>query len=173
MTAELFEVGDRVTMNEYGMEVYGPSKSNPHHEEGEIIEKGYNYRVRWDNGASNSYDDKHLVLVERQTAFKTFMRSLDERDTLPKVQRVRSRGKSSLKKSTTGPASAGLGSAMGLSSGHSGHFNFESQQWVSSPQPYYTLEEDVEQEDIPELDPIDWDSDSDEHDEIPQSSETF
>jgi hypothetical protein len=123
MAAELFQVGDRVTMSEYGMDIYGPTVSNPHFTEGEIIEKmSYSYRVAWENGYRNVYRDEHLQLTEEKDTFKSFMRKLDERDTLPKVQRVRARGKTSPKEPATSYPSAGLGNTMGLSPGTTLHF---------------------------------------------------
>jgi hypothetical protein len=172
MTANLFQIGDRVTMNEYGMSTYGPTACNPHHMKGGIVEKTlHNYKVLWDNGYKNTYKDNHLESVEDKVTFRSFMRKLDERDTLPKVQRVRTRSKTGLKKSATVNPYSSLADSLGVAPSITA---FASTITTSSPQPLYSLEQDVEQEDFSEFDEIDWDSDPDEYyGEVPESGEAF
>jgi hypothetical protein len=69
MTANLFQIGDRVTMNEYGMRYLWSNsiKSTPY-TEGEIIEKNvHSTKLLWDNGYKNTYRDEHLQLTEEKT----------------------------------------------------------------------------------------------------------
>jgi hypothetical protein len=160
-----FVVGDEVRMTEYGKKKYENTSSNPHNLVGSISYAGpRSVKVVWSNGFTNTYIKKDLELTEEKDTFKSFMRKLDERGTLPKVQRVRARGKASPKQPATSYPSAGLGGTMGLSPGT---FYYTTTTPDYSPQPYYTLEEGVEQEDFSEVGPIEWDNDPDEYDELP------
>jgi hypothetical protein len=160
-----FVVGDEVRMTEYGKKKYENTSSNPHNLVGSISYAGpRSVKVVWSNGFTNTYIKKDLELTEEKDTFKSFMRKLDERDTLPKVQRVRARSETSPKEPATGYPSEGLGNSLGFSPGPP-LYTFATT--ASSTQPYYTLEEDSEQEELQEPYDIEWDSDSDEHDELP------
>jgi hypothetical protein len=161
MDVEFF-VNDEVRMTEHGKNKYVNSESNPYNLVGRISYVGPRIvRVVWSNGYTNTYGKKDLELTEEKDTFKSFMRKLDERGTLPKVQRVRARGKTSPKQPTTSNPSEGLGNSVGLSPGP---ITFSYATTTSSPQPYYTLEEDSEQEELQESYDIEWAEDPDEYD---------
>lgn len=60
-----FNIGDKVMMNRSGHEAWGVAEDNPKGMEGEIIEVdpwgGFmDFRVRWANGTTNSYEEADL-----------------------------------------------------------------------------------------------------------------
>lgn len=59
-----FKVGDRVVINEEGFRRYAGVGENPRGVTGTIHEIGTHYRVRWDNGERNSYQEGTISLAK-------------------------------------------------------------------------------------------------------------